>query len=382
MALTAALLTGVADAATLKIATMSPLTGELSAIGVEIKRATELAIKDQAPAFRALGHTVVLASFDDKGAPVTAAQEIKRVIADRSILGVVGAYNSAVSNVIGEATAASNLAVISPASSNDALTTQGWTHFSRLVPPDKSHAVAALNYMTTELDAKTAYVISDNTGYGNGLTKTVMAEMKKRGVSVVNFVGVSTEEEAAATVKKIKTADVDVVYCGCYENVLAPVLKNLRAEGVKATFMGAGTLDSPSFVKRVGMDAQGAVFTTGFGPITSFTSASGFIEKYKTAYGTVPSGMAGYAYDAATTLLLSIRTTGGRGIPSRADVAAAVRKTNLPACLSTAAGNCVTVSGAIGFAPDGDRDRSRLLVMKFSNLLQPQIEKIYIINAQ
>ncbi|MFD1732977.1 hypothetical protein ACFSC4_20605 [Deinococcus malanensis] len=49
LALSAALLAGSADAATLKIATMSPLTGDLSAIGLEIKRATELAIKDQAP---------------------------------------------------------------------------------------------------------------------------------------------------------------------------------------------------------------------------------------------------------------------------------------------------------------------------------------------
>ncbi|MFD1732978.1 branched-chain amino acid ABC transporter substrate-binding protein [Deinococcus malanensis] len=308
--------------------------------------------------------------------------EIKRVIADRGILGVVGAYNSAVSNVIGEATAASKLTVISPASSNDALTTQGWLHFNRLVPPDRSHAVAALNYMTAELKVKTAFVVSDNTGYGNGLTKTIMAEMKKRGVEVVEYVGVSTDEEAAATVKKIKAAGMDLVYCGCYENVLAPVLKGMRAEGIKASFMGAGTLDSPSFVKRVGVDAEGAVFTTGFGPITSFTSAAGFIEKYKAAYGAVPSGMAGYAYDAATTLLMGIRTAGGKNVPTRIAVAAAVRKTNLPACFSGTANNCTTVSGAIGFANDGDRDRSRLLVMKFSPLLQAQIEKSYTINAK
>ncbi|MFC4638519.1 branched-chain amino acid ABC transporter substrate-binding protein [Deinococcus hohokamensis] len=378
------LLAGTAQAATFKIATISPLSGDLSAIGQEIRRATELAIRDQAAAFRTLGHSVVLVPFDDQGAPTVAAQEIKRVLADPGILGVVGAYNSAVSNVVGQATAPARLAVISPASSNDALTTQGWTQFHRLVPPDQAHAVAALNYITGELKARSVYVVSDNTGYGNGLTRAIIAEMKKRQVTLAGYVGVSSDEDAEAALRKIKASGPGVVFCGCYENVLAPMIKGLRAAQVPATFMGAGTLDSPSFVRRVGVDAEGAVYTTGFGPISSFTNSQAFASKYRAAYNVVPSGVAAYAYDAATTLLTALRTAASAagGVPSRPQVSQALRRTSLPACFGGTTSNCTTVSGAISFTNTGDRQRSRLLVMRFDKLLQPQVAKVYTISPE
>ena len=57
------------------------------------------------------------------------------------------------------------------------------------------------------------------------------------------------------------------------------------------------------------------------------------------------------------------------------------RKVNLPACFNADNSQCVTVTGAIGFSSTGERQRSRLLIMKFDNVLQAQVAKVKLVNA-
>ncbi|MFC4428004.1 ABC transporter substrate-binding protein [Deinococcus navajonensis] len=323
--------TGASQAATLNIVTISPLSGDFSATGQEIRRTTGLAIKDQAAAFRTLGHSVVLVHLDDQRAPSGAAQEVKRVLADAGIVGVVGAYTSAVSNVVGHTTASLRRAGEITARRNDALTTQGWTHFYRLVPPDQAHA-AALNYITGELRAHSVYVLSDNTGYGNGLTKAIINGLKKRHSEQAGYVGVSTDGcrgGVAQDQDQRRGRDLLRLLRKCP----GPDDQGATCREGTGDVHGCRTLDSPSFVWRVGVDAEGAVNTTGFRPISI-------------------------------------------------QVAQALRRTNLPACSGGTTSNCTTVSGAISFTRTGDRQRSRLLVMRFDKLLQPQVAKIYTISPE
>ena len=63
---------GSANAATvIKIASMSPLSGGSSDLGLQIRNATELAIKDSKASFAALGFTVQFVAYDDQADPTT-----------------------------------------------------------------------------------------------------------------------------------------------------------------------------------------------------------------------------------------------------------------------------------------------------------------------
>lgn len=307
----------------------------------------------------------------------------KNILADRSILGVVGALNSSVSNVLAQALAPAKLATISPASTNDQLTQHDWVNFSRVVAPDSAQAVAAADYIADELKAGSVYVVSDNTAYGNGLTKVLQASLKKRSVKVAGYLGASNASQIADAVKKVKASGAGVVYFGGTDDTGSALVKALRDAGVTATFMGGDGLDSPSFLRRAGIAAAGTVYSTVFGPVSTFNNALDFTNRYKAAYGAAPSGVAVYAYDATNALLAAIKSTlnGGR-VPTRAQVSEAVRKVNLAACFSADQSQCATITGAVTFNDLGERQRSRVLIMKFDNVLQGQVAKIQIVNAE
>ncbi|MFC4426094.1 branched-chain amino acid ABC transporter substrate-binding protein [Deinococcus navajonensis] len=382
--LSSLLLGGYGLAGTVRIAAVGPMTGDLSGFGAEIKRGTELAVREQAAAFRGLGHDLVLVSYDDHASATAAAPLARTIAADKSILGVIGAYNSSVSNVLAQTFWPSRLSLISPGSTNDLLTGHGWTHFNRVVAPDGAQGVAAAQYIANELKSKSVFVVSDNTAYGNGLSQILINNLKQRKVTVPMYVGASTDAQIAAVTAQVRAANPDVVYFGGTYDVGAKLLKALRRSGVKATFMGGDGLDSSEFLKLAGIDGAGVIYTTVLGPVSAFSNAALFTQKYQAAFKSKPDGLSVYAYDAANVMLEAIKNTLSKGgpLPSRAQVSAAVRKTSLPACFSADQTRCVSVTGAVGFAANGERQRSRLLIMKFSDMLAPEVAKVQIITAE
>jgi len=371
----------IAQATTYKIATVSPLSGSLTAIGSEVKRGAELAFNDHAAELKALGINVVLVSLDDQASATRGSQVAKSILADKSIIGVVGALNSSVSNVLGQEFAAEKLAMISPASTNDSLTQQKWVHFNRVVSPDQAQGVAAGAYIAETLNAKSVYVVSDNTAYGNGLTKQLMGNLKAHNVAIAAYTGASGAAQIASTIKAIKAINPSVVYFGGTDDTGGPLLQGLRAAGVKADFMGGDALDSPSFLQRAGKAAVGVIYTTVFGPVNTFSNYLDFTGAYRSAYKAEPSGIAAYSYDATNVMFAALKASAQHAQISRAQFSAAVRKVNLAACFSSDKKDCVTITGALAFSPSGERARSRLLIMKYDETYQPKMARIQAVNA-
>ncbi|WP_344984036.1 branched-chain amino acid ABC transporter substrate-binding protein [Deinococcus rubellus] len=379
-ALTLLVALSAAQAASYKIATVSPLSGSLTAIGSEVKRGAQLAFQDRAAELKAAGLDVSLVSFDDQASATRGGQIAQTILADKSILGVVGALNSSVTNVLGESFAASDLALISPSSTNDALTGHKWSNFSRVVAPDQAQSVAAAAYLADTLSAKSVFVVSDNTAYGNGLSKSLIGNLKARKVGVVAYVGASSPAQIAGVIKQIKISNPQVVYFGGTDDTGGQLMQGLRDAGVKAVIMGGDALDSPSFLQRAGKAAVGVIYTTVFGPVNTFSNSVDFSAAYRAAYKSEPSGVAIYAYDATNALISALKASGSA--PSRAQISAAVRKVNLPACFSNDKKDCVTITGALAFSPNGERQRSRLLIMKYDEMYQPKMAKIQTVNAE
>src|SRR5512145_1622018 len=78
----------------IKIATQSPLSGGMSAVGTDIKNGAQLAIEQLSAPLAKMGFKVVLAPFDDQGNPDTGVANAKSIVADPEVLAIVGHYNS------------------------------------------------------------------------------------------------------------------------------------------------------------------------------------------------------------------------------------------------------------------------------------------------
>lgn len=354
-------------AGVIKVASMSPLSGPKSVLGVEVKRGVELAVRQQARSFQSLGYGLQLMTLNDQARPDLADDLLKQLLKDKAVLGVVGAQASGVTNALGEAIAKSRtpLAVISPTSTNDALTKHGWKFFSRMVAPDRAQSMAAAQYLGHSMKLNTAMVVSDNTTYGNGLGKAFARAFKGVGGSVISYQGVDTRN-LKAYVKYVREVQPEIVYFGGTDVAAAPLIKALREAGVRSLFVGGDGLYSAEFVKRAGRAAEGVVFSSTFAPPLKMLNGKAFVKLYRSRYGTEPNGRAAFAYDATNVLLDAVRRqiVQRKRTPTREEVIAEVRKTDFRECLTVGVA-CRNMSGSVKFLSNGEREMAPVFMLTY-----------------
>lgn len=372
-----ALSLGTALAATpLRIATMSPLSGSLEAIGSQIREGAQIAVDQNRAEFERLGFDLSLVSFDDKGSADTGAAEAKRLADDPTILGLVGAMNSGVTIAVSDVLKSAPVAMISPSSTSTDVTDRGLANVNRIVARDDAQGPSGAEFLAG-LGVKNVFVVSDATKYGAGLVNKATPAFKTGGVQVVGFLSTEEKTNFSEVVKLVQKAEPDAVYFGGEYPKAAAFLKQLRAAGVKAKFMGGDALDTTDFLKQAGKAAAGAYFTTVRGPITAFSNAGRrtFADAYQQKYGRQPQSRAIFAYDATNVLLNglkdAIRSAGGK-LPSRAAVVTAVRKTSF----------ANAISGTISFNTIGDRVTTPIFVIRVDDLfLTPKVERTLVIKG-
>lgn len=361
------LASSLAQATTVKIAVISPLSGPKSGIGVELKRGAEMAVENRIGEFRRGGHVLSLVSLDDQATPTRATFVGNALKNQPQILGAVGALNSGVTNALAEELSKSSnpVALISPTSTNDLLTTHGWKFFSRVVAPDKAQAQAAATYILST-KPKELFIVSDNTTYGNGLSEAVQRELKAKGFKSFKYAGVDTAEQIATLVKRIQQSPPSIVYFGGTDVTGAKLLNALRAAGINTPLVSGDGIYSKAFTDATAKNASGVVFSSAY-PLPDALSPA-FLKQYKAKYGTAPNSRSAFAYDATNILLdailVKLDKAGGKGI-TRADVVAAVRATKPAACAGGDGGKCKFVTGNIGFTSTGERVNSNVYMMKY-----------------
>ena len=91
--------------------------------------------------------------------------------------------------------------------------------------------------------------------------------MNAKGLKEVLFEGVNKDDkDFSALVSKVKAANADLVYWGGLHDTGGLILRQLRAQGVKATFMGADGITDDEFAAIAGPGAEGTLMTYGPDP--------------------------------------------------------------------------------------------------------------------
>ena len=350
---------GSAQAATvIKIASMSPLTGSSSDLGLQIRNATEMAIKENKAAFQKLGFDLQFVAYDDQADPTTGTANARRIAADNSILAMVGTLNSGVVIPSSEVLAPSHVAIVSPANTNPKVTDRGLSNMNRICARDDSQGPAGADFLIDTVKAKRVYVLNDKTPYGQGLADAAEARMKTKGATIVSSEGTEEKSDFSSIIGKIKASKADAVYFGGLYGQVGPFAKQLREAGVSVPVMGGDGYDSPDLLALGGAGAKDIYFTTVAPPLTAVPAARVVASRYKAQYRKDLAGFGIMGYDSARVVLsgvLSAIKANGNKLPTRTQVETAVRKTNLKTGLLT---------GAITFNSIGDRTSSKMYIIQ------------------
>ena len=349
-------LEGQAGKGTIKIATQSPLSGGQAALGEGIKLGAQLALDKLKGNLTKQGFKVELVPFDDQAKPDVGVANAKNIIADKDILVVIGHLNSGVAIPSSEVYKEVDLAMISPANTNERITDRGYPNINRVCGRDDVQGPVGAEFAAQTLKVKSVYVIHDKTTYGQGVAEAFKADLEKKGVKVVAFEGTEEKSNFDPIITPIKAKNPDLVYFGGIYDQAAPFFKQAREKGVKSKFLGPDGIDSSDLVKIAGKAVVGIYYTTAAAPSTS-AQAKQFGDDFKKKFGKNPEPYAAEAYVATAIALKALESaaTGGK-VPTRAAVATAIRKVKYTG-----------MTGSIEFDDKGDPKKASYYVMQVSN---------------
>ena len=206
-------------------------------------RTVEMAVSDA----RARGLDVEVRAVDDKEDEQVSARVAAELVADPSVVAVVGHKNSGPSGAAGPVYASAGLAQITQCSTDNALSRAGWPTFFRLCADNERQAAVAAEFAYSRLRSARAVAVHDGTDYGRPLVQAFAARLQAlsgRAVPVlVMHVG---QEDFTEIVESIRAARADLVDFGATEIESSKLMKALHAAGVKALVISSeGGPDNP-----------------------------------------------------------------------------------------------------------------------------------------
>ena len=298
---------GGQEAAVIKIGAAGQLTGPEAVFGSDMLNGVKLAVEEWNAKGGVLGKKIELVPGDDQAEPRQAVAVANKFTSE-GVVGVIGHFNSSCSIPASEVYHKAGIPQISHASTNPKLTDQGFDNVFRVCGRDDQQGKAAGDFAVHKLKVKRVAVIHDKSTYGQGFAEEFRKNLGP-GVEVVAFEGITKgEKDYSPVVTKIKSANPDLIFFGGIYTEGGLLVKQYKAVGGTAPFIGGDGIMSEEMLKIGGPATEGTYAT--FGPDTKeVPSAKGFNENYRKKYGE-PGVYSVYAYDAANILLRSIQTAG------------------------------------------------------------------------
>jgi len=326
------------------IGVSAALTGDQSALGIDLANAAELAVNDRGATLK--GHPVRIERADGGcGEAEKAVRAARALIARPGIVGIIGPMCTVGAQAADPLYEAAGLVHISPSVTRTDMSAQGERYFFRVAWRDDVQGVVQSQFATNTLHARSAALIDDGSSYAKELADAFAAAFQRAGGNVLSRDRVDPAATDFSTLaKQVQGEKPDIVAFEGLNPAGVLLLKALREAGYTAAFIAPdGVLNLRDFVGVGGSATEGA-FVTG-GPMPNVLFAAHFQELYQHPPATT---FVLQTHDAVTMLLTAIDAVGiekdGQLTIDRISLADALRRLSM-----------VGFSGPIQFDENGDR---------------------------
>jgi branched-chain amino acid transport system substrate-binding protein len=358
--LVAGLAVGIAPAGAAKqpvvtIGVIAPLDAGLTSFGQGIANSTQLAV-DQANKTKAIpGWKIKYEEVNDSSDGPTGAKNVTQLLDDKSVVGIVGPYNSGVSLAV-LPVLNKKLALVSPGNTltdltlgtNPAQPKRVDDNYFRVVGADNEQA-QFLAQQAKKLGFTKAAVVSETKAVSQGLADQFVTAFKAGGGTVVvQHTVPDGNQNFTDFINAAKPLNPDLIFFGGEYKVAAVLRSQATAAGLTAPQMGGDGMLDAEYISGAGPAAAGSYASTVGQPLKKIPGATKFLDAYDAAgYTEPPSDFGPYAYDATNAIIAALKPVlkGKSSLPkdARAKVIAGLQGTKLNG-----------VTGPIAFDQYGD----------------------------
>ncbi len=278
--------TSSSDSDVIKIGVFEPLTGANAAGGeleVEgVKLANQLRPE-------VLGKKVELVVADNKSDKAEATTAAARLIEKDKVVAILGSWGSSLSIAAGDVVKTNQIPAVALSATNPQVTA-GNDYYFRVCFLDPFQGTVMANYAYKNLNAKKVAIIQEvSNDYSVGLAKFFTDSFTKLTgdpdaiVSTGNYN--TGDQDFNGILTNIKATNPDVIFAPGNFTESALIIKQARALGITAPFIGGDTWETNEFITVGGADVDGAVMSTFFDDTNPLTEAGKtFVAEYKKAY--------------------------------------------------------------------------------------------------
>jgi branched-chain amino acid transport system substrate-binding protein len=327
-----------------------PITGPVAPLGAEQLHFAQLAVAMDNAANKT---KISLVQGDTQLQPAQATTVTQQFISNSKILAVVGPAGSQEVIAIGSPMARAQMAFITGSATAVELTTGKYPTFFRVVSKDSVQGPQDANYIVNTLKPKAIMIVDDQEAYSTGLVSAMTPIFQKAGIKVDHESVSQKLTDFSSLVAKV-TPETSVVVLPWQVAANAQQFgRNLAQQHKKAVIFGTDGLFSP------GTFTINGSYVSSFGPdITAIAADSAIAQAAKAKYGSFgtfgpPVFAATHVIDEAIASVCKAGQT-----PSRANVLAAIKKTNEPTSI---------LGQPISFDSHGDLNGGKFFLFKIDS---------------
>jgi branched-chain amino acid transport system substrate-binding protein len=302
-------LTG-AQANTIKIGHLTPLTGFLGALGEYAVQGIKMAAEEINASGGLLGRQIELVSEDSVN-PQTASSKAQRMIEQNKVQVLMGEINSASALTIAQVAERNKTLFMSIGARSDALRGKNCNRYTFHVDIPVTVMVNAAGEALLRqglVKGKKIYALTSDYLFGHDLSKAAKNFFTKNGGTVIGDELVPTDlTDFSAQLIKIRQARPDLVATNLGGNQVTNFVKQYAEFGLQ--FPVAGFNLNTADAWAAGEGNLGGIWPTVWHHELKTPGSQAFVEKFTKKYGRIPENHAWIEYVSLMMLAQAIRET-------------------------------------------------------------------------
>ena len=261
-----------------------PMTGEYAAFGEQLRRGSDMAVKDINAKGGVLGKQLKLEVGDDQCDPKQAVQ-VANDFVKKGVAFVDGHFCSGSSIPASDVDAEEGIIQITPASTNvkftDGPAEKGIKTIFRTCGRDDLQGVFDGNWIAKTYAGKNVAILDDKSAYGQGLAQDTQKNFESAGgKTALRDTYTSGDKDFSALISKLKQANIDVVFIGGYHFDVGLIMRQAREQGLKADFISGDAMNSAELWSISGPAGEGLRFSDAASAI-NLASAQDVVKEFR-----------------------------------------------------------------------------------------------------
>ena len=299
------------DTGPIKVGYYGDLSGRTSNFGQSTKNGVMMAADEINKAGGINGRQIQILSEDDEGRPEKAATVVTKLIDQDKVIALLGEVASGNSLAAAPKAQAAKVPMISPSSTNPAVTQVG-DYIFRVCFIDPFQGEVMAKFAANTLHAKKAAIMEDfNSPYSRGLTEFFESSFKKLGGQVITKQSYTQgDRDYKGQLTSIRSVNPDVIYVPGYYGEVGVIAKQAKQLGINQPLLGGDGWDAPQLFELGGEALNGDYISNHYSVEDPSPAIQKFVGDFNSRYKIKPDALAALGYDAMRVLADAIKRAG------------------------------------------------------------------------